>query len=179
MVDGGLDVCCGLDLSLHASQRCRDETRPSRQLDRTLALTIPHTTLRTPPSLPHPPPNPRSGTNKPCPYCTVPPHSAITAINLPPPQLYPPHPHGQRRPLSFSAHRRLFKFKRSSCASRSRVQTTTSSTFHHLPLLITDAMTNVSQYNGKFFRATSPVENVLLLEMNRYAPIHPHIPVPD
>jgi delta(3,5)-delta(2,4)-dienoyl-CoA isomerase len=28
-------------------------------------------------------------------------------------------------------------------------------------------MTDVSQYNGKFFRATSPVENVMLLEMNR------------
>ncbi|BEI86390.1 hypothetical protein CcaverHIS002_0606770 [Cutaneotrichosporon cavernicola] len=28
-------------------------------------------------------------------------------------------------------------------------------------------MTNVSQYNGQFFRATSPVDNVLLLEMNR------------
>lgn len=35
------------------------------------------------------------------------------------------------------------------------------------PLLLLATMTNVSQYNGQFFRATSPSEHVLLLEMNR------------
>ncbi len=40
-------------------------------------------------------------------------------------------------------------------------------------------MTDVSQYNGKFFRATSPVENVLLLEMNRYVAGHPPAPSPS